>query len=95
MRNTKYLHLPKIVKSRPCPIEPAKHSPQKPRFQKTRRPAQEQHRLRFQRAVIYGRSVMADPEKRTDYSAAADAGQSAYNVAVADFSVPLILMKLM
>jgi hypothetical protein len=42
-------------------------------------------RDRFQRAVLYGRSVLADPAAKQAYSDAAPNGQSAYNVAIADF----------
>jgi hypothetical protein len=42
-------------------------------------------RERFQRAVIYGRTVIADPLLKKAYEGKAEAGQSAYNVAIADF----------
>jgi hypothetical protein len=42
-------------------------------------------RERFQQAAIYGHSVISDPELKAGYKAAAKPGQSAYNVAVADF----------
>lgn len=43
------------------------------------------HQQLFQRAVLYGKSVLADTERKATYGAAAKEGQSAYNVAVADF----------
>jgi hypothetical protein len=43
------------------------------------------HQQRFQRATIYGRTAVADPNLKADYIAAAKEGQTAYNVAVADF----------
>jgi hypothetical protein len=42
-------------------------------------------RERFQQAAIYGRSVISDPQLKAEYKAAVKPGQSAYNVAVADF----------
>lgn len=48
-------------------------------------PAQQAVRQKFQLAVMYGKSVIADAAKKAEYQAAADNGQSAYNVAVADF----------
>jgi len=47
--------------------------------------AQEQHQLRFQEAILYGKASITDPEKKASYQAAAEEGQSAFNVAVADF----------
>ncbi|MDD3077779.1 MAG: hypothetical protein PHH37_01575 [Paludibacter sp.] len=47
--------------------------------------AQKTHRRRFQEAVIYGREVNADPEKKELYAQSAKEGVSVYNVAVADF----------
>lgn len=47
---------------------------------------------RFQKAVLYGKSVLADPAAKEAYAAAAQNGQSAYNIAFADyFSAPDIL----
>ena len=47
------------------------------------------HQQLFQRATLYGKSVLADPTKKAAYNSAAKDGQSAYNVAVADyFSAP-------
>jgi hypothetical protein len=44
---------------------------------------------KFQEAVIYGKSVVADPALKALYSEKATPGQSAYNIAVADyFSAP-------
>jgi hypothetical protein len=47
--------------------------------------AEQATRNRFQQATIYGRSVLADPEVKARYQAAAKPGQTAYNVAVADY----------
>ncbi len=47
--------------------------------------AQLQHRNRFQEAVLYAKGATADPELKASYQAAAKEGQTAYNVAVADF----------
>jgi hypothetical protein len=47
--------------------------------------AQQKVTARFQEAVIYGKSVTADPATKALYAEKASAGQSAYNVAVADF----------
>lgn len=47
--------------------------------------AQLQHRLRFQEAVLYAKNAMANPATKEAYQAAAEEGESAYNVAVADF----------
>ena len=47
--------------------------------------AQASVREKFQQAAIYGRSVVSNPETKAEYAAAAKPGQSAYNVAVADF----------
>jgi hypothetical protein len=43
------------------------------------------HRELFQEAVLYAKSAMADPDKKAAYDAAKKPGESAYNVAVADF----------
>ena len=48
-------------------------------------PAQHVRRTKFQRAVLYGQTVNADPAAKETYKAAAEPGQSAYNVALADF----------
>jgi len=45
--------------------------------------------VKFQEAVIYGKSAISDPAIKALYTEKASAGQSAYNVAVADyFSAP-------
>ncbi len=47
---------------------------------------QKLHQLKFQKATLYAKSVINDPDQNQMYSAAADAskGISTYNVAVAD-----------
>lgn len=47
--------------------------------------AQLQHRKKFQKAVLYGKSIMANPEMKEAYESLAKDGKTAYNVAVADF----------
>jgi hypothetical protein len=47
--------------------------------------AQLAHQDRFQKAVLYGQSVVADPQLKKEYQAAAKPRQSAFNVATADF----------
>ena len=47
--------------------------------------AQEQHRLLFQEAVLYAKNAIADPATKDAYKASAEEGETAYNVAVADF----------
>jgi hypothetical protein len=47
--------------------------------------AQKNHRKNFQEAILYGKSVLADAGRKAEYKEVADEGQSAYNVAVADF----------
>ena len=47
--------------------------------------AQEAVKQKFQQAVLYGKAVNADPAKKAAYENAASEGQSAYNVAIADF----------
>jgi len=47
--------------------------------------AQKQHQKVFQQAVIYAKSALVNPETKQAYKDAADEGESAYNVAVADF----------
>lgn len=47
--------------------------------------AQNQVKQTFQQAVIYGKAINADPAKKTSYQDQAKEGQSAYNVAIADF----------
>ena len=46
---------------------------------------QKEHQRRFQRAVLYAQSVMADSDMGAAYNRAAKKGQTGYNVAVADF----------
>ena len=46
---------------------------------------------KFQRAIIYGKSAIADQDTKTLYAAKATGGRSAFNVAVADyFNAPQI-----
>lgn len=47
--------------------------------------AQKKHRHLFQNAILYGKNAVADPIKNAAYKGEAKDGQSAYNVAVADF----------
>lgn len=47
--------------------------------------SQKLHQHQFQQATLYGQSVMTDPALKAEYEATAKSGQSAYNVAVADF----------
>jgi len=47
--------------------------------------AQKAHQKVFQQAVIYAKSALTNPETKQAYKDAADEGESAYNVAVADF----------
>ena len=47
--------------------------------------AQEKQRLKFQEAILYGQSVIADKATKDSYQASAQDGKTAYNVAVADF----------
>ena len=46
---------------------------------------QKEHQHRFQRAVLYAKSVVADPEMKSAYDQAAKKGRTGYNVAIADF----------
>lgn len=48
-------------------------------------PVQQATRSRFQQAIAYGRAAIADPAVKAAYAAAATDGQTAFNVAVADF----------
>lgn len=43
------------------------------------------HRSKFGMAILYGKGVIADPTSKKEYGKQAEDGQSAYNVAVADF----------
>jgi len=47
---------------------------------------QQVHQLKFQKAIIYAKSVLADPDKKQQYEAVSDKseGKSTFNVAVAD-----------
>ena len=48
--------------------------------------AQKAHRRKFQRAVLYGKAILADPALQQEYAAAAQRkNQTPFNVAVADF----------
>lgn len=47
--------------------------------------AQQKVNSTFQEAVFYGKSVLADPATKALYTEKTTAGQSAYNLAVADF----------
>jgi hypothetical protein len=47
--------------------------------------AQLAHRRKFQRAILYSTGVLSDPELAEAYAAKAKPGQSARNVAVADY----------
>lgn len=47
--------------------------------------AQERHRLKFQEAVLYAKSAIANETTKEAYKASAEEGETAYNVAVADF----------
>ena len=48
-------------------------------------PEQHVRRTKFQQAVLYGQKVNADPSAKQEYKGAAREGQSAYNIAIADF----------
>ncbi|MGV8094686.1 MAG: hypothetical protein AB2L24_22765 [Mangrovibacterium sp.] len=58
-------------------------APQKRKGEPTE--AQEQHQTRFQEAILYGKASITDAAKKAAYKASAEDGQSAFNVAVADF----------
>ena len=47
--------------------------------------AQKAQQIRFQQAVIYGKAAIAVPATKEAYDAEAKRGQSAFNVAFADF----------
>ncbi len=53
--------------------------------------AQQNIRFTFRDAVIYAASVLADPVLKLAYKAKAKPGQSAFNVAVADFFKPPVI----
>ena len=46
---------------------------------------QKEHRRRFQQATFYAKAAIADPDTKAAYADSAKTGQTAYNVAVADF----------
>jgi hypothetical protein len=46
---------------------------------------QKQHQRRFQQAILYGKASIADADMKEAYRLSAEPGQSAFNVAVADF----------
>lgn len=48
---------------------------------------QKAYQLKFQKAVLYAKSVLADPVTKQQYDAAsnASAGNNTYNIAVVDF----------
>ena len=46
---------------------------------------QKEQQRKFQRAILYAKSVMLDSDMKSAYDKAAKKGQSGYNVAVADF----------
>jgi hypothetical protein len=56
--------------------------PQKRKFDSEQ---QKEQQRKFQRAVLYARLAMSDPETGEAYKKSAGKGQTAYNVAVADF----------
>jgi hypothetical protein len=48
--------------------------------------AQQEHRRKFQRAVLYGKASLSDPARQQEYAAAAHPkNRTPFNVAVADF----------
>ena len=47
--------------------------------------AQEQHRLKFQEAVLYAKNAIADETTKEAYKDSAEENETAYNVAVSDF----------
>jgi hypothetical protein len=56
-----------------------------PRTSGNATPAQLAHQRKFQRAILYSTGVVSDPEMEAAYAAKAKPGQTARNVAVADF----------
>ena len=49
-------------------------------------PAQEEHRRRFKRAIVYAKSAMADPDVRAEYEKqAAEQNRQPFRVAVSDY----------
>lgn len=55
--------------------------------QSTKEPSADQIvvREKFQRAILYGKPVVADPLMKKEYENRAEPGKSVFNVAVADF----------
>ena len=47
--------------------------------------SQKEQRRRFQQATFYAKAAIADPDTKAAYAGSAKKGQTAYNVAVADF----------
>lgn len=58
-------------------------TPEKKKWQPTE--AQHQHTRRFRQAIAYGKQALQDPATKAAYEARAKNGQSAFNVAVADY----------
>src|SRR6478609_4725286 len=48
-------------------------------------PVQETHQKKFQQAILYAKGVIGNAPLKADYESKAHEGQTAYNVAVADF----------
>jgi hypothetical protein len=46
---------------------------------------QKQHQGRFQEAILYAKTAIADPATKAEYSKAIAGNETAYNIAVADF----------
>ena len=46
---------------------------------------QKKQQERFQEATLYGQTALSDPTMKAEYKAAAQTGQTAFNVAVADY----------
>lgn len=46
---------------------------------------QKAHQKKFQQAIVYGQNAVTNPDFKAEYQAAASDGQTAFNVAVADF----------
>lgn len=53
--------------------------------------SQQMTRTKFREAMLYARAALADPLKKAAYAARAKAGQTAYNVAVADYLRPPVI----
>jgi len=56
-----------------------------PKMPTTSSKKQKEHRKRFQQAVLYAKSAIANPETKALYEQGAKEGQRSFNVAVADF----------